>query len=187
MSEFLTTFLGAVVGGIFALLGGWLQGKHQLTALASQFENERLLAAEAHERDQVAVENDRIREQLDAQAIYGRKLMQAAVMFQTSCKQENPKGEYAEVCTAAMRRAGLSRDDPSPYPTFMQGEEIEDEQLRAMVTKHRDEIGMVDFALGICDPSQLPADCTKTYKEVDALARRIGVRWRLLQRQGKPI
>jgi len=182
-------FVGALIGGLFVLGGSFLQGHFQSKQAQARFEHERRLAAEDHERRQVLSENERLRGRVQGQIAYGRKILVAAVRFQAYAQEAKDREDLTKILIDAVRFVGLDWDQPSPYPSFLQPDEIEDSELRDAVSEHRRVVEDVEWGLVMADrPSaKLPADCMELLAQVDALSRRIDLRCRLLQREGKPL
>jgi len=187
--EFLSGLLGALVGGLFVLGGSLLQGRLHAKQTEARFEHERRLAAEDHARKQAWTENERLRGRLEDQMAYGRKVIVAAGRFQLYVSQGKGAKASTEMLTEAVRFAGLKWDEVVPYASWLHPEEIEDSDLRALVSEHRGTVEELDKALIAADvyPDKLPADCISVQDQIDGLARRIDARCRQLQREGKPL
>jgi hypothetical protein len=187
--ELLSGLVGALVGGLLAMAASALQARFQTRHLERQFEHQRQLAEEDHDRKQVVIENERLRAKVEAQIAYGRRVMVAAARFQLFATTSGAHEQLTKALGQAVAFAGLNWDAPAPYPDFLQREEMEDAELRDLVCRHGEIVNGVDMALMFADaePGRLPPDCPAVLGEVDGLARQIGQRCRLLQRRGQPL
>ena len=184
----LAGFIGALVGGVLAMVGSFFQSRLQAKESERHFERARKLAEEDHQRKQVVLENARVRARVESQLTYGRKVMIAAVRFKRFASGNSDPAKLTSVLFDAVRFAGLDFSAPSPFPQFVTGIEIEDDELRDLIARHRKIISQVDAVLATIDarPSELP-NCYELLEEVDELARRIDLRCRVIQREGKPL
>ncbi len=188
MTELLAGFIGALVGGVLAMVGSFFQSRLQAKESERQFERARKLAVEDHQRKQVVLENERVRVRVESQLTYGRKVMIAAVRFKSFSSGTSDSAKLTTILSDAVRFAGLDFNAPSPFPDFVAPIEMEDNELRDLIAQHRKIISEVDVVLITVDahPSELP-NCHQLLEEVDDLARRIDLRCRVIQREGKPL
>ncbi|MEX0799650.1 MAG: hypothetical protein WD379_00365 [Dehalococcoidia bacterium] len=188
MGELLAGFSGALVGGVLAMVGSFFQSHLQAKESERQFERQRRLAEEEHSRRQVVIENERVRRRVDSQLAYGRKVMIAAVRFKAFASPDSDASKLRDILSDAVRLVGLDFGAPSPFPDFVAPIEIEDDELRDSIAAHRKIISHADVVLATIDahPSELP-NSHEQLEQVDDLARRIGVRCRVLQREGRPL
>ena len=186
--ELASGLIGALLGGLLALAGSLVQGHFQNKQLLARFEQERTLAAEEHQRSQVATENERLRTRIQDQVDYGDRVLRAAARFQSFAPGDKAPEERGKVLAEAIRFVGLNWNRVAPYRLFLHEDEIEDPELRALVSEHRSIVWDVDFGLMFADgrPDELPANCQDLLERADGIARRVGLRCRALQRVGKP-
>lgn len=191
--ELVTGLIGASVGGLFVLVGSFLQARLHSKQMEARFEHERALAAEDHQRRQVLRENEGLRRRLQGQIDYGRRVLVAAARFQSYESEASETRSRTDILQEAIKFAGLDWDRPSPYWSWVHPEEIEDGEMRQLVSEHRRLVHDVDMALIFADgypreyPYRLPADCAALVERASELARRVDVRCRLLQRAGQPL
>ena len=187
VEEWLIGLGGAVVGGVFALLGGWVQAWTQRNQQKDRFVHERSLAREQHARDQVSRHNDQLATLVRLQLEHGRRQGIAAARFQFNSAPDNDEHARQQTLFDALRFAGVSWSTPSPASTFLGPEDLEDETLKNLVSQHRDLFSNVERHLTFADrfPEHLPANCAAVVEELDSLGRKILRRCRELQREGR--
>jgi len=185
--DLLLGLLGALIGGLFVLAGSFLQGHFQSKQAQAQFEHERRLAAQEHERRQVWSENEKLRGRVQAQIAYGRSILVAAARFQAYAEEAKERHDPTKILYEALRFVGLDWDQPRPQ-SFLQPEEIEDSELRDVLSEHGHTVEDVEWRLVTADryPAKLPADCMDVLHQLDDLSHRIDLRCRVLLREGKP-
>lgn len=184
--EFLAGLVGAVIGGFFALAGAFTQSRMAHAQQEDRFKHERRIAAEEHARRQAASENAKLRGMIEAQLEYGRRVMVAAARFEGRIAKTT---SLTEALFDAVKFAGLpSWDQPSPYHSWVIPDELEDGDLRADLSRHKNIIQRIDIDLAFADtqPNRLSRDIAGALADVDELSMRVRIRMRELQRQGRP-
>ncbi len=185
-SDFVQGLAGVGLGGALAIAGSAFQSYLQGKQSDRRYEHERELGRQDHERRQAVVENEKLRTRLEAQLVHGRRVALAAMRFKSRTNPGSDESQLRAALSDAHRVAGLDRDAPSPIPEFLTDIEIEDDELRTLVGEHRKMVTFVDAVVFFdTRPSDLPG--WQDLGKVDDLARRIELRYRIIQRQGRPL
>lgn len=186
MMTLTVALVATLVGGVFALAGGFLQGQIATRQLRERFDHERRLAAEEHARAVVAEENQQLRQNIESQLNYGLRIGRAAARFRALVRfTDRPP---IEVLADAYRFVELDHN-LAPYPDWVHPDEIGDQTLRELLEDHRTIVHDLDGRLVFADKpdSPLPRDCMGVLSNIEEISRQVRVRMRELQRSGSPL
>ncbi len=169
------------------MAGAAIQARFQTALLVRQYAEQRKLSDEEHTRSQVVVENDRVRQRIEDQIEYGRKINIALARFRNFGGMLPDSESKKAALMDAAEYAGCDASAKPPFPTFPRSSEIEDGELSECLSAHLDLVLETDSAFSWVDAKAEDFTGWPTRMgKVDELARKIDLRCRVLQRTGKP-
>jgi hypothetical protein len=180
----------AILVGFFTLAGLFIQNRHHALEMSKRMAHERLMAEEAFQREKVACENDRLAERIAEQLSWGERIAVSVGRAKHAYSKASTREERTQALGKVMAFAGVNPDGYYPLSSLLEPEVLEDDELRALVSNHREVIdkALLDLILqSDYRPEILPQDPLAFVEEVKGLKKRIEVRVRQLKRQGRPL
>jgi len=176
----------AVLGGGFALGGVALGGLLQFVQAHFQFERQRRLAAEEHQREVIENTNRDLSNKLDVNLAHGDGIVLAAQRIGLGFAEMADLGERLQRLRDVLQVYGIQETS-----VFLGADSLEDEELKVSVQSHRETC--VSLQLRLLHPDSPDFGNVKLFdmprleSEIDELRQKIDLRRRHLRREGRPL